>query len=62
MNFLTTRQAAELWGISPRRVAILCAQGRIPDVVKIGKTWFLPPGAEKPTDPRTIQKDISTVE
>ena len=28
MEFLTTKQAAELWGISPRRVALLCAQGR----------------------------------
>ena len=29
MEFLTTKQAAELWGISPRRVALLCAQGRM---------------------------------
>ena len=33
MELLTTRQA-ELWGISPRRVALLCAQGRIPGVAK----------------------------
>lgn len=38
MEFLTTKQAAELWGISPRRVALLCAQGRIPGAVKAGKT------------------------
>ena len=49
---LTTKQAAELWGISARRVALLCAQGRIPGTVKAGKTWLLPPDAKKPLDPR----------
>lgn len=52
MEFLTTKQAAELWGISSRRVALLCAQGRIPGTVKAGKTWLLPPDAKKPLDPR----------
>ena len=52
MEFLTTKQAAELWGISARRVALLCAQGRIPGTVKAGKTWLRPPDAQKPLDPR----------
>ena len=52
MEFLTAKQAAQLWGISPRRVALLCAQGRIPGTVKAGKTWLLPPDAKKPADPR----------
>ena len=54
MEFLTTKQAAELWGISARRVALLCAQGRIPGTVKAGKTWLLPPDAKKPLDPRFL--------
>ena len=57
MEFLTTKQAAQLWGISPRRVAILCAQGRIPGTVKAGKTWLLPPDAKKPADPRTASHE-----
>lgn len=52
MDFMTTNQAAKLWGISPRRVALLCAQGRITGVMKAGKTWLLPPDVQKPTDPR----------
>ena len=47
-----TKQAAELWGISAQRVALLCAQGRIPGTVKAGKTWLLSPDAQKPLDPR----------
>ena len=52
MDFLTTKQAAELWGISQRRVAILCEQGRIKNVAKAGKTWLLPKNAKKPKDAR----------
>ena len=28
--FMTTKQAAEKWGLSDRRVRILCAEGKIP--------------------------------
>lgn len=52
MNFMTTKQASEKWGISARRVAILCEQGRIDGAVKAGKTWLLPPETEKPLDAR----------
>ena len=52
MEFVTAKQAAELWGISPRRVAILCKQGRIEEAQKAGSVWLLPPGAEKPKDAR----------
>lgn len=58
MEFLTTKQAAELWGISPRRVALLCAQRRIPGTVKAGKTWLLPPDAKKPLDSRFCKDEV----
>ena len=59
MEFLTTKQAAGLWGVSPRRVAVLCEQGRIEGAVKAGKTWLLPPAAQKPADGRK-KKQIQT--
>ena len=40
------------WGITSRRIAILCEQGRIDGVVKKGKTWLIPCDAEKPEDAR----------
>lgn len=52
MEFLTTKKASELWGITARRIAILCEQGRIDGAVKAGKTWLLPPDAKKPVDAR----------
>jgi len=49
---MSAPQAAEKWGISERRVQILCSQNRIPGVSKIGYMWLIPKDAEKPTDKR----------
>lgn len=52
MKYLTTIEIGKLWGLSSRRVGVLCAEGRIPDVQKTGNTWLIPEGATKPADAR----------
>ena len=52
MNYVTTIEMSEKWGISARRIALLCEQGRIVGVVKKGKTWLIPENAGKPADKR----------
>lgn len=52
MNYVTTIEMSEIWGISARRIALLCEQWRIAGVVKKGKTWLIPKDAEKPADRR----------
>lgn len=52
MDFLTTKQASEIWGISSRRIAILCEQGRIDGAIKAGTAWIMPIDAQKPVDRR----------
>lgn len=52
MKFLSTQEAGEKWSLSKRRVAILCAEGRIPNVQKTGNTWLIPEDAKKPADAR----------
>lgn len=52
MDYLTTLEMSEKWGISARRIALLCEQGRIVGVVKKGKTWLIPEDVEKPADKR----------
>ena len=52
MGFLTTTQASEKWGISSRRIQILCAEGRIQGAMRIGMIWAIPEDAEKPKDAR----------
>ena len=49
---MTVKQAAFLWDISERRVAILCKEGRITGAVKQGKSWLIPADAKKPGDMR----------
>lgn len=52
MDYMTVRQAAEKWNLSPRSVQQLCTQGRIPGAGKFGKAWAIPADAEKPEDQR----------
>lgn len=52
MEFITASQAAEKWNISRWRVQILCTEGRIPGVFKLGETWAIPKDAIKPNDKR----------
>ena len=51
-GFLTVRDVAEKWNISPRTVQILCAEGKIPGAEKFGRLWAIPENAEKPRDKR----------
>ena len=53
MEYMSAPQAAEKWGISERRVQILCSENRIPGVSKLGYMWLIPKNAEKPIDART---------
>ncbi len=52
MDYLTTIEMSEKWGISSRRIALLCEQNRIEGAVKKGKTWLIPYLALKPEDAR----------
>ena len=57
MEYIKVSQAAEKWGLSPRRVRLLCAQNRIDGVVQKGKLYMIPENAPKPVDART--KELS---
>lgn len=50
--FMTVKQASEKWGISDRRVRILCAEGKIPGAYQEGRAWKIPIDAIKPADGR----------
>lgn len=56
MNYMTSSEKAKEWGISRRRVAIYCKEGRIKDAELKGNLWLIPEAAEKPTDPRKMRK------
>lgn len=42
MELLSIKQIADKWGISVRRIQVLCSEERIPGAVKIGSYWAIP--------------------
>ena len=58
LEYISAPEAAKKWGISERRVQILCSQNRIPGVSKLGYMWLIPKNAEKPVDKRQNERNI----
>ena len=54
MEYLSTAEVAKKWGITARRVQILCKEGRVEGAVYKG-IWLIPDDAKKPEDPRKVQ-------
>lgn len=53
MEYLNITETAEKWGISPRRLQTLCANGKIEGATRFGKAWMIPKSTQKPLDGRT---------
>jgi len=52
MEYISTTNAAEKWGVSLRQVQRLLAANRIPGAKRYGRLWMAPADAHKPGDPR----------
>ncbi|MBR4804695.1 MAG: hypothetical protein IK032_08675, partial [Bacteroidales bacterium] len=52
MVYIKVSEAAVKWGISARRVRVLCSQGRIAGVVRKGNLYMIPENATQPADAR----------
>lgn len=46
MKYLSAAQTAEKWGVSARRVQILCNEDRIPGAIHVGFVWAIPDDAK----------------
>ncbi len=55
--YMTVKEAAAKWGISDRRIRVLCSEGKIPGAYQEGRGWKIPIDAEKPVDGRFKSKD-----
>ena len=51
-DYMTIQDAAKKWGITERRVQVLCASGRIEGARKFSRVWTIPSDLEKPNDAR----------
>ncbi|MDR2569715.1 MAG: helix-turn-helix domain-containing protein [Oscillospiraceae bacterium] len=52
MDYISTKEAAEKWGVSERLIQKLCKENRIPGVVRFVRVWAIPTDAKKPKDGR----------
>lgn len=48
--YISVKQASEKWGISDRRVRILCSEGKIQRFIRVGCNWKIPEEPKKPED------------
>jgi DNA adenine methylase len=55
VDYITAKEAAIFWGISQRRVAVLCSEERIDGAKLIGNMWLIPVRASKPDDARSLR-------
>lgn len=55
--FMIVKQAAEKWGVSDRRIGVLCSEDKIPGAYQEGRGWKIPIDADKPADGRYKSKE-----
>lgn len=53
MDYLKIEDVARKWGLSSRRIQVLCSQGKIEGVIRFGRDWMIPKNANRPIDGRT---------
>jgi excisionase family DNA binding protein len=53
MDLMTVTEAAELWGLTKRRVQAMCEMGQIKTAQRLGNMWVFPKSTERPLDGRT---------
>jgi len=53
LEYMTTQEAAKLWGVKTRRVQALCENGKVKNATRLGHVWAIPVDTPKPIDGRT---------
>lgn len=54
--YITVKEAALKWGVSERRIRILCSEAKIIGAYKDGRNWKIPSNAIKPSDGRVKKR------
>lgn len=55
MQYMNIKEASTRWGISERRIRILCSEGRVDGAQRSGWAWNIPVDAPKPGDGRRLR-------
>ena len=49
MKYISASEAAEKWGVTPRRVQILCSENKVKGAERFGRNWMIPETAVLPS-------------
>lgn len=52
MDYITAKEASEKWGVTVRRVQVLCSENKIQGAIRFGSNWAIPKSSKKPKDGR----------
>ena len=55
MDYMDVTEASKRWGVTDRRVRILCNEGKVDGAIKLGWAWIIPADAPKPSDGRRLR-------
>ena len=56
MDYATTEEMSQKWGITTRRITKLCNEGRVHGAVLMGRTWIIPKNTPKPEEQKRGSK------
>ena len=56
MDYITVKEAAQKWGVTPRRVQILCSQEKIKGAYRFGRSWMIPTRAVLPSSAKANEE------
>ena len=54
-SFITALEAADKWGMSARRVRMLCLEGKVDGARLEGRAWLIPAQVARPIDGRSVR-------
>ena len=57
-GFITVKEAAQRWDITPRRIQILCNEERIVGAVKQAGVWLIPCNTQKPAKQKKLSANV----
>lgn len=58
MKYMTVFEAAELWGVTPQQISVLCRTNKVEGACKVKGKWCIPDGTLKPEDGRKHREKI----
>ena len=44
-EYISIQEAVKKWGISERRIQVLCSEGRVQGAFRLGRAWAIPADA-----------------